>query len=171
MIRENLLQRGDGKKILLLGMGNFLRGDDGFGPWVIRHLKDKTSLMLLDAGANPENMFGPLRRLRPEEIIIVDAVSLDAPPGSLHWLDPRQIDNVGLSTHAPSLDLFITFLQANRMDAPVHIIGVVPSQLNMAGRLSPEVQEAAHAVVALIAELFPPENGSAAVPTDPSSNP
>ena len=59
VIRENLLQRGDGKKILLLGMGNFLRGDDGFGPWVIRHLKDKTSLMLLDAGANPENMFVP----------------------------------------------------------------------------------------------------------------
>ncbi len=154
MTIHDMLARNLDKESLILGVGNRLFGDDAFGPAVIDGLRDRTSLALLNGGIAPENLFGPISRLAPTRVIIADAVSLNAPFGSLHWLEPDELDGAAISTHGPPLDLVVAII-TQYIKARVHIIGVVPATLGLNQAMSPEVQKATQTVVASIADLFP----------------
>jgi len=143
-------------KCLVVGVGNSLRGDDAFGPQVIKRLKGKTSLHLLDAGVAPENLMGPIRRFNPSDIIILDAVCLDAPPGSLHWIDPNDLDQISVSTHASSLDLLFSYLKNDNPKVKMFILGVVPAGIGLGDKISDPVTQALNEIVALFIELAPP---------------
>lgn len=68
------------KSILIFGCGNILLGDDGFGPAVIAHLKERHSLpehvLAQDMGTGIREVLFDLilSENKPEKIIIVDAV-------------------------------------------------------------------------------------------------
>jgi coenzyme F420 hydrogenase subunit delta len=68
------------KSVLIFGCGNILLGDDGFGPAVIRHLKENFPLpeqvLALDVGTSIRELLFDLilSDKKPEKIIIVDAV-------------------------------------------------------------------------------------------------
>jgi coenzyme F420 hydrogenase subunit delta len=68
------------KSVLIFGCGNILLGDDGFGPAVIRHLKENFPLpeevLALDVGTSIREILFDLilSDKKPEKIIIVDAV-------------------------------------------------------------------------------------------------
>ena len=67
-------------RTLVLGVGNILFGDDGFGPEVVRHLSaqyqipDDIYVMDVGTGARKILFTVTLSETRPEEIVIVDAV-------------------------------------------------------------------------------------------------
>ena len=145
---------------LLVGVGNTLCGDDGFGPLVIKLLQGKTSLSLLDAGSAPENSLGKIGKLAPSEIIFIDAISLEASAGSLHWIEPDELEHLGISTHAPSLDLLVSFIKQNNQNAQVHLVGTVPVQVGFGTAMSDEVRQAAEELVGLISTLYPPPGPS-----------
>ena len=157
MISSLLRQHLKKDNCLLIGVGNILCGDDGFGPQVIQRLKGKTSLHLLDAGTAPENMLGPILNLAPGVVVIVDAVSLNAPIGSLHWLAPDELDGGSISTHAPSLDLLVSYIQQYNPGSQMYILGAVPSSTRLGDNISDELKQAAEKLVSIIAELFPAE--------------
>jgi len=77
------------KPVLILGCGNILFGDDGFGPAVVRHLYEHYTIprnvCLIDAGTGVRNILFTLAlsEKRPEEIIIIDAVDKGLQPGEL----------------------------------------------------------------------------------------
>jgi len=142
---------------LLVGIGNILRGDDSFGPRVIHLLRNQTSLPLVDAGCAPENSLGPITRLAPRQIILIDAVTLDAPPGSLHWIEPDELAPGGISTHALSLELMVNFIRQSTQ-AQVHILGVVPVRLGLGNSFSPQVARAAEQLVSIIKKLAPADS-------------
>lgn len=68
------------KSVLIFGCGNILLGDDGFGPAVIRHLRENFPLpedvLALDVGTSIREILFDLilSDNKPEKIIIVDAV-------------------------------------------------------------------------------------------------
>lgn len=68
------------KSTLVFGCGNILLGDDGFGPAVIRHLKENYDLpadvLALDMGTGMREVLFDLilSDRKPGKIIIVDAV-------------------------------------------------------------------------------------------------
>lgn len=77
------------KRILILGCGNVLLGDDGFGPRVIAHLTEHYRLpddvCAMDAGTAVRNILFTLALsdARPEEVVIVDAVDRGEEPGRI----------------------------------------------------------------------------------------
>ncbi len=77
------------KRILVLGCGNILFGDDGFGPAVAQDLKGRTDLpdevFVVDAGTSVREILFDivLSETRPRKIIIVDAMDKDRTPGRL----------------------------------------------------------------------------------------
>ena len=153
LISTNLsrsIQRG----CVLVGVGSVLRGDDAFGPEVIKQLRARTSLPLFDAGTAPENWFGPILSLNRAEVIIIDAVCTDGVPGSLEWIDPEDLQSQAVGTHAASLDIFVKFVKQS-IGADVHILGVIPVQLQLAHRMSDEVIQAVRSLVSTIIELAP----------------
>lgn len=90
------------KSILILGCGNVLIGDDGFGPMVVRHLLEHVTIpddvCVFDAGTSVrEILFDTiLSDKKPKKIIIVDAIDCGREPGELFWLDIDGIPKVKL---------------------------------------------------------------------------
>jgi coenzyme F420 hydrogenase subunit delta len=81
------------KDVLVLGCGNILFGDDGFGPGVVeyflQHKKIPAGAAVIDAGLGVrEILFNVvLSEKRPRKIIIVDAVDAGREPGEIFELD------------------------------------------------------------------------------------
>ena len=90
------------KSILILGCGNILIGDDGFGPAVVQRLRESFTIppdvCVFDAGTSVrEILFDTiLSGSKPSRIIVVDAVDCGREPGELFWLDVDAIPQVKL---------------------------------------------------------------------------
>ena len=90
------------KSILILGCGNILIGDDGFGPTVTRYLRENftipSDVCVFDAGTSVrEILFDTiLSDKKPAKIIVVDAMDCGREPGELFWLDIDGIPEVKL---------------------------------------------------------------------------
>ena len=75
------------KPVLILGCGNILFGDDGFGPEVVEYLKQNYSIPenteVINAGCSVRNILFDiiLSSKKPEKIIIIDAVDMGRVPG------------------------------------------------------------------------------------------
>jgi hydrogenase 3 maturation protease len=103
---ESLLGKLKGK-VMLLGVGNTLRGDDGAGPYLIEQLKGLVDAILLDCGEVPENFLGKIAEAHPDTILIIDAIDLGANPGAVAILEEGELRSLGWSTHHAPLQLFI----------------------------------------------------------------
>ena len=151
MIAE-LLQQHLQPGTVLVAVGSLLHGDDGFGPVVAQGFAEKISLPVLDAGCAPENILGPLTRLAPQKIIILDALGFDGPVGSLHWASADELEPTGISTHGPSLEMFLTYV-SQALAAEVYVLGAVPGRVALGDSMSPEMRDAADQLVSLITNI------------------
>ena len=78
-------------RILILGIGNILLGDEGVGVAVLNHLEAEGGIPadvdLLDGGTGSLVLLEPMREAR--RMILVDATADGSPPGTVHRLVPR----------------------------------------------------------------------------------
>lgn len=77
-------------KILIAGVGNLLRGDDGFGVRVAQRLEKMTlpeGVKVVEIGISGMSLVQELMD-RYEACIILDAVTRDGEPGTLYLLEP-----------------------------------------------------------------------------------
>jgi coenzyme F420 hydrogenase subunit delta len=81
------------KSVLILGCGNILIGDDGFGPAVAQSLRNDFTIppdvCVFDAGTSVrEILFDTvLSEKKPSKIVIIDAMDCGREPGELFMLD------------------------------------------------------------------------------------
>ncbi len=132
---------------MILGIGNTMKQDDGLGPAVVSRLKikDKKSKMkveLLDAGMAPENYTGKIKQIKPDTLVIVDAVDFGAEAGSIKIIEAEKIAVQSLSTHNVSLKTFVDYLKADLPKLEVLIVGIQPKEAGFGEGLSPEVEKA-----------------------------
>jgi hydrogenase maturation protease len=73
-----------GRKLVILCVGNPVRGDDGAPQRLYRKLRGNVvRLRLLDCGTTPQDWIEEVVRLRPHIVIFVDAVDRSLKPGSI----------------------------------------------------------------------------------------
>lgn len=90
------------KPTLILGCGNILFGDDGFGSAVVDYLEAHWTVpddvCLLDVGTGVRKLLFTLclSPVRPSRVLIVDALDLRAAPGELFVIDPVDIPPIKL---------------------------------------------------------------------------
>ncbi len=138
-------------KVAVCGIGNRIRGDDGVGPEAIAALRgnvDERDVLLIDCERSPENFLGELQAFSPEKVILIDAVELGKPPGSIGLVDIHTIKKQTMSTHKLPLNLFIDYLQA-RMRFKLLFIGIQPRQTGLDTEMSEECRQA----IPLVREL------------------
>ncbi|MBU2483326.1 MAG: hydrogenase maturation protease [Proteobacteria bacterium] len=88
------------KRVLVIGCGNVLIGDDGFGPTVIKHLSERSSIPadvgLVDAGTGIRTLLFNiiLSESKPERIIVVDAIDVGKKPGEVFEVSLESIPAV-----------------------------------------------------------------------------
>jgi hydrogenase 3 maturation protease len=137
-------------KVVLLGIGNTLRSDDGAGSLLASRLKDKVPYIVYDAGANPENYLGKIIKDNPDNIIIVDAADFAGKPGEIRLLEGQELKTSNLfSTHNASISLTINYLQSS-IGADIIILIIQPKSTIFGDSLSPQVDNA----VKTLAEWF-----------------
>jgi len=90
------------KPTLILGCGNTLFGDDGFGCAAVEYLEAHYALpedvCLLDVGTGVRKLLFTLclSAKRPRRLLIVDALDVGRAPGELFEIDPKDIPAVKL---------------------------------------------------------------------------
>ncbi len=97
MINENIIPEYCSKEILVLGCGNVLFGDDGFGPAVIEYILTEDNTVdhacFLNVGTSSRKILFNvvLSEEKPKRIIIVDAMDYGGKPGAVTELDLNAI--------------------------------------------------------------------------------
>lgn len=137
-------------KVVFLGVGNSLRGDDGAGCKFIEKLeKSETSsscqIYTFKGERTPENYLEPILRIDPDFIFVVDAVDFGADAGAIRLF--QQIPSQStFSTHTLSLQFIFDYLK-KRTRAQILILGIQPASTEWGSSLSEEVRESVEKLI------------------------
>lgn len=140
-------------RIVVLGIGNDLRADDAAGSLVARSLRERFPDAVFDGGQAPENASGPLRRARPDTVVVVDAADFGGAPGEIRFATPGEAGGLTLGTHALPIGTFMAAL-AEMTNADVHLAAIQAAATEFGGTMTPEVAAAVAAVVRELATIL-----------------
>ena len=145
------------EKIVILGIGNEIKGDDGLGPIIAQKsllLFDKNrNITVFDGGTVPENYTGLIRKENPTHIILVDAVDMKKEPGYIRVVRKEEIAKYNISTHAMPVSFLIKYMETT-VNAQIILIGIQPKSMNFAEPVSKEVEKSIDKVTATFDRLI-----------------
>ena len=145
------------KKIVILGVGNRLMGDDGFGPKALDELEKRNmpeNVELIDAGVGGIAILSWIEDA--DKVIIIDSVQTNnEPPGTVYQFTDKDIpslDNFMLSLHDLNLvDTIQIGKVVQKMPEEIIIFGVEVKRLTQFDdQLTPEVAGAMDEVIDLV---------------------
>ena len=133
--------------ILILGCGNILFGDDGFGSSVAERLQNCTlpkNVSVIDAGTGVREILFDLviSEKRPRKIIVIDAIDANKRPGEIFRIDLEEIPKNKVddfSIHGmPTSNL----LRELRDDCGVEVIVIVGQVAHIPDMVKPGLSDA-----------------------------
>jgi len=140
------------KPTLVLGIGNILFGDDGFGcevvDYVEKHHAVPEDVCLLDAGTSVRKLLFTLclSPVRPKRLLLLDAIDVGRNPGELFEIDPAEIPAVKLddfSVHQlPTSNMLRELQESCGVEVRILACQTAPLPDHIAQGLSLEVQAA-----------------------------
>jgi hydrogenase maturation protease len=144
------------KRILILGLGNPLLGDEGIGMRVVEELKGlelPDGVVVVEGGTTGLGLIGLMEGY--ERVIIVDAADMGHPPGRVVRFTPLEVQlktaEAPLSLHQIGLEEVLALAEALEVaPAELVIIGIQPSQVEVGAGLSPEVERAIPQIIRII---------------------
>jgi hydrogenase 3 maturation protease len=129
-------------RVVVLGIGNDLRADDGAGSLVAQSLRGRFPDAVFDGGQAPESYAGPIRRARPDTVIVVDSADFGGAPGEIRVVSTAgEAGGLTPGTHALPIGTFMTAL-AEMTGAAVHLVAVQATTTVFGGAMTPEVAAA-----------------------------
>jgi hydrogenase maturation protease len=157
------MQKTD-KKIGILGVGNLIVGDEGFGVHVVhyleKHYEFPDNVIIKDGGTAGIYMSPFLEECDP--VLVIDVVDIEAEPGSMHYYSNEDVKAGKISTRMSphQLGLLEVMEICKLRDAApetVEFYCVVPKTLETSTELSdvvaPRVEEISAIVLKRLAEL------------------
>lgn len=149
------------KEVLVIGCGNILFGDDGFGYHVVKRLEDMDlpdEVGVIDGGAG--SAYYILSLLDEEspvkKIVVVDTIDFNLPPGTLVKLgveDLPKIEKYNFDAHDVPLAPYL--IEAHRRGIEVVIIGCQGKEITcpeIKMELSKEVEASIERAVKMVLE-------------------
>jgi hydrogenase maturation protease len=132
--------------LLILGLGNVLCGDDGLGAAAVtrllRHYRIPEGIRVIDGGTLGLSLLPYLQDAH--EVILVDAVRADAPPGTCVRLEGEEVRTAVLHRLSPHqvgvADLLFAARALDHYPGRLIILGLVPDTLDLGLGRSPAVQ-------------------------------
>ena len=127
-------------------IGNDLCGDDGAGVEVARQLAGTVGWRIFNAQMVPESFLMKIVDQKPASLVLVDAVHMAAPPGTVRMLQADQIGAHSPSTHGPAPLAFLEML-AMLHACPCAVMAIQPKQCGFDQPLSEPVRQGVDRVV------------------------
>jgi len=150
-------------KILVAGVGNLLKSDDGLGPHVIERLKEvklPDNVDVMDLGTSGMDILHHSENY--DKVIFVDAIRLGKPPGTVYRIKSREVqvtddevrDVIYMSMHEIDLERVISLgRRLGKMPENLIIIGCEPKETGrMKIGLTEEVSSGVPNIIRLILE-------------------
>ncbi|MCX6664775.1 MAG: hydrogenase maturation peptidase HycI [Euryarchaeota archaeon] len=133
---------------LILCVGNRDGGDDAIGPYIADCFRDRPSpgVEVIDTGVTPENFTSLVKKKKPKNLIIIDAVEMGLKPGETRVVPKEKIGTMHVSTHGIPLSVLMTYLES--YTERIILIGVEPKILS--GRITKIVKKSGDQLVKLI---------------------
>ncbi|HOT46130.1 MAG TPA: hydrogenase maturation protease [Spirochaetota bacterium] len=123
------------KNILILGIGNIFRKDDGAGIHLVRRILDSGidipgNVEIVDGGTAFYDLV-PIMSGK-DHIIIADALKVDDKPGSIYRFPPKHLKFATAQVWFPAFSIQELIFQVNLAgyNPTVEIIGIVPEDFN-----------------------------------------
>jgi hydrogenase maturation protease len=142
-------------KLLVLGVGNPLMGDDGIGLVVARALQRRgiTGVEIVEAGTPGFGLIDMLSSVR--EAVLIDAVDAGCAPGAVFWVDPAEVTArwKRQSLHQVGLGDVVSLMAVADRDTSIRIIGIQPGAIGHSDELSRELQLRLRAITGQAAEM------------------
>lgn len=134
------------RRLLVLGLGNVLCGDDGVGVLAVQQLNRRfgpqAQVSFIDGGTLGLSLLGLFEA--GDDVLLVDAIGADAPAGSLIRLEADAVAAAmreRLSVHQVGVvDLLDALELTGRSPASLTLLGLVPETLELGLGLSPAVE-------------------------------
>jgi hydrogenase maturation protease len=151
------MARRTGRRVLVIGVGNAYRRDDGVGLVVARRLRAEVPERVAVREESGEGAALMAAWEGADTVLIIDAVHSGAAPGTVQRLDAGEraipADLFHFSTHAVSVADAVELARAlGQLPPRLVVYGIEGRDFEAGVGLSPEVEEAARQVVGLVLE-------------------
>jgi len=152
---------GRTRRARIIGLGNVLLGDDGFGPLVVEMFRCRyecgSNVDVLDLGTPGLDLAPYL--YGTDLVVIADAVHAEEQPGTLCIYCEDDLfarrGQLRLTAHAPGVQESLAQLRlAGHAPSELIIVGVVPESSSLGNAMSPSVLSAASGAVDHIVRLL-----------------
>jgi hydrogenase maturation protease len=146
-------------RVLVAGIGNIFRGDDGFGVEVVRRLADERlgeDVDVGDFGIRGVHLAFEMASGKYTRVILVDATPRGEPPGTLYAIEPDAADgDAGADAHSLTPAAVLAWVHRIGGDCgPVILVGCEPASVDESIGLSLPVQSAVDGAVKMVRELI-----------------
>lgn len=148
------------ERMLVAGIGNIFFGDDGFGPAVVKRLLPlprPDHVDMADYGIAGVHLAYDLLDGRHETLVLVDAVPLHEPPGTLAVIqidDPHAFGDA-IDAHSMTPATVLAAISAIGATVPrVLLVGCQPACLHQGMELSAPVTAVLRKAAALVSEIM-----------------
>jgi hydrogenase maturation protease len=145
-------------KILILGIGNVLMGDEGVGVHAIKQLEKESfpaNVTLLDGGTGGFHLLEYLQEY--PNVIMIDATMDNDPAGTIKVIEPKFATDFpkALSAHDIGLrDLIESTAVLGELPKMFLITVTIDSIQSMEMELSPEIEKQIPAVIGKVKEIL-----------------
>ena len=152
-LREQLEQTLQGR-VCLMGVGNSDYSDDAFGVHLAQTLLEAGVPYVIVAGSSPDRYLAAATDMEFDHLVFLDALDFGAAPGSVAFLDSRQIlaRYPQISTHKISLGLLANFVESGGV-TKAWLLGVQPESLKEGQGLTHTVRKTMGVLLELLFHL------------------
>jgi hydrogenase maturation protease len=138
------------KKVLILGVGNYLMGDEGMGVHFARQLANELNNELIDVVDGGTGGFALMELFETYPTVILADATLDQnPPGTIRLIQPKFSADFprAMSTHEIGLkDVVESLILLDKMPKIYLFVVSIQKVQPLSITLSPEIEEAVHAL-------------------------
>lgn len=132
--------------LLVMCVGNREGGDDAVGPYIADQLKKHNNIPVIDCGTIPENYTSVVKRQKPQQLILIDAVEMGLYPGEIRIIPKGKIGRMHVSTHGIPLSVLMEYLE--HYVESIVLIGIQPETMN--GDMTEKVRRSGDVIVQLL---------------------
>jgi hydrogenase 3 maturation protease len=127
-------------RVVLVCIGNRLKGDDGAAIVLGEALEGKIQAEIIVCGEVPENFTGKIKEKNPDTIVLIDAADMKSEPGSVSIIPFEKLLEMKIyTTHNIPLKVLADYLHAET-EAEIFLIGIQPEYKTSGQKLSRKVR-------------------------------
>ena len=156
-IEKRLRELIDSRAVVVVGLGNPDRADDGAGIEIARQLKGLVAERVFSETEGLEGIvLRILERKDAEVALFVDAVDFGGRPGEVQIFSDVSFPPCTISTHEVPLALLSTFLKKEGKET--YLLGIQPRTLDFDSEISEEVHRSLGEIAAILSPFLYPQN-------------